>query len=66
MFQYQFEALKAGVNNFNVQDIWADTLVQKGLKSRFGPHGRYSWQEQTMQQLNCWLVKRYREAWPED
>jgi len=64
MFQYQFEALKTGVNNFNVQDIWADTLVQKGLKSRFGPRGRYSWQEKTMQQLNCWLVKRYREAWP--
>lgn len=65
MFEYQLAALKEGVQNFNRQDIWADTMVQKGLHSRFGPHGRYSWQETTMQQFNCWLVKRYRQAWPQ-
>lgn len=64
MFNYLFEEFKAGVNNFNVQDIHADTMVQRGLRSRFGPHGRYSWQEETLRQLNVWLVKRYRAAWP--
>ncbi len=64
VFEYLFEEFKAGVNNFNVQDIHADTMVQRGLRSRFGPHGRYSWQEETLRQLNVWLVKRYRAAWP--
>ena len=40
-------------------------MVQKGLHSRFQPQGRYSWQEKAMQQFDCWLVKRYREAWPQ-
>ncbi len=53
-----------GVNDFNIQDIDADTRVQIGLSSRFGPHGRYSWQEETLQQFNRWLVKRYRAHWP--
>jgi len=65
LFAPLMEQVKAGVNSFNVQDIWADTMVQKGLKSRFGPHGRYSWQEETLQQFNRWLVKRYRAAWPQ-
>ena len=52
------------MNDFNVQDIHADTMVQKGLRSRFGPNGRYSWQEETLQQFNRWLVKRYRADWP--
>jgi hypothetical protein len=64
LFDKLLEAAEAGVNNFNVQDIWVDTMVQKGLRSRFGPHGRLSWQEQTLQQLNRWLVTRYRAHWP--
>jgi phenylpropionate dioxygenase-like ring-hydroxylating dioxygenase large terminal subunit len=60
MFEYLFEQAQAGVNNFNVQDIHADTMVQKGLRSRFAPRGPYSWQEETLQQFNRWLVKRYR------
>ena len=64
MFEYLFAAANAGVNNFNVQDARADTLVQRGLRSRFGPHGRYAWQEETLRQFNCWLVRRYREHWP--
>ena len=65
LFAQLMEQVKAGVNMFNVQDIYADTMVQKGLSSRFGPHGRYSWQEETLQQFNRWLVKRYRAAWPQ-
>ncbi len=66
MFEYLFEAANAGVNNFNVQDVYADTMVQRGLRSRFGRRGRYSWQEETLQQLNRWLVARYRRHWPRE
>jgi len=64
LFELKFEHEKSGVNNFNVQDIWADTMVQRGLQSVFAPHGRYSWEEQTLQQFNRWLVRRYRAHWP--
>jgi phenylpropionate dioxygenase-like ring-hydroxylating dioxygenase large terminal subunit len=64
MFEYLFRAAEAGVDNFNVQDVHANTMVQKGLRSRFGPRGRYSWQEATLAQLNRWLVERYRARWP--
>jgi len=64
LFDKLLAQVKAGVDNFNVQDIWADTAVQKGLRSRFGPHGRYSWQEETLRQFNRWLVRRYRAHWP--
>ena len=64
LFDQLFEAAQAGVDNFNVQDIYADTMVPTGLRSRFGPRGRYSWQEGTLPQFNRWLVKRYRSHWP--
>ena len=64
MFEYLFQAAEAGVNNFNVQDIYADEMTQKGLNSHFANRGRYSWQEETLVQFNRWLVKRYREHWP--
>jgi phenylpropionate dioxygenase-like ring-hydroxylating dioxygenase large terminal subunit len=63
LFEYLFEQAEAGVNNFNVQDVYADTMVQRGLQSRFAPRGRYSWQEGTLPQFNRWLVKHYREHW---
>lgn len=64
LFDKLFEAAQAGVDNFNVQDVYADTMVQRGLRSRFAPRGRYSWQEETLPQLNRWLVQRYRAHWP--
>src|SRR5215831_18156044 len=64
LFEQLFAAAQAGVDNFNVQDVWADTMVQRGLNSRFGPRGRYSWQESTLPQFNRWLVQRYRRHWP--
>jgi phenylpropionate dioxygenase-like ring-hydroxylating dioxygenase large terminal subunit len=66
MFEYLFTAANAGVNNFNVQDVHANELVQRGLRSRFGPRGRYSWQEETLRQFNRWLVSRYRRYWKAD
>jgi phenylpropionate dioxygenase-like ring-hydroxylating dioxygenase large terminal subunit len=65
LFEQLFAAAEAGVDNFNVQDVYADLMVQKGLRSRFGRRGRYSWQEGTLPQLNRWLVQRYRRHWPE-
>jgi phenylpropionate dioxygenase-like ring-hydroxylating dioxygenase large terminal subunit len=64
LFEYLFQQAEAGVNNFNVQDVYADTMVQRGLRSRFAPRGRYSWQEGTLPQFNRWLVQRYRAHWP--
>ena len=45
------------------QDQHVDKLVQIGLRSRHAARGRYSWQEGAQQQLNSWLVPRYRAAW---
>jgi phenylpropionate dioxygenase-like ring-hydroxylating dioxygenase large terminal subunit len=64
LFEQLFAAAEAGVDNFNVQDVYADLMVQKGLRSRFSSRGRYSWQEATLPQLNRWLVQRYRRHWP--
>ena len=64
LFDYLFEAAEAGVNNFNVQDIYVDEMTQKGLGSHLAPRGRYSWQEETLVQFNRWLVRRYRGRWP--
>ena len=63
MFEYLFEQAEQGVNNFNVQDIYADEMVQIGLASVFAPRGRYSWQEETLAQFNRWLVARYERHW---
>ncbi len=64
LFEYLFEQAEQGVNNFNVQDVYADTMVQVGLNSVFAPRGRYSWQEETLVQFNRWLVSRYERNWP--
>jgi phenylpropionate dioxygenase-like ring-hydroxylating dioxygenase large terminal subunit len=50
----------AGVGLFNNQDLPTNTAIQQGLRSRFAPRGRYSWQESVLPQFNRWLVKRYR------
>ena len=49
-----------GIMMYNDQDVVADTAVQKGLRSRFAPRGRFSWKETTVVQLNRWLYQRYR------
>lgn len=48
-----------GIMMYNNQDVEADTSVQKGLRSRFAPRGRFSWKETTVAQLNRWLHLRY-------
>ena len=53
-----------GIQMFVEQDQDATARVQLGLRSRFAPRGRYSWQEESHIQFNRWLVKRYTERWP--
>jgi len=59
LFEQLFAMAEAGVDNFNREDIYADRMVQVGLRSRFAPRGRYSYQEETLRQLNRWLKVRY-------
>jgi phenylpropionate dioxygenase-like ring-hydroxylating dioxygenase large terminal subunit len=64
MFGQLEEMAAAGIQMFVEQDQDATARVQLGLRSRFAPRGRYSWQEESHIQFNRWLVKRYTERWP--
>jgi phenylpropionate dioxygenase-like ring-hydroxylating dioxygenase large terminal subunit len=67
LFARLFEQIvKPGVMNFVIDDIRVDTMIQVGLSSRFGPRGRYSWQQESQSQFNRWLVARYEQFWPGD
>ena len=61
-FGDRLHAAIAGVGLFNNQDLPTNTAIQKGMRSRFAPRGRYSWQEEVLSQFNRWLVTRYRRA----
>jgi phenylpropionate dioxygenase-like ring-hydroxylating dioxygenase large terminal subunit len=64
LFEQKMALSDAGVQVFVQQDQDATTKVQRGLRSRFAPRGRYSWQEESHIQFNRWLVQRYRAARP--
>ena len=49
-----------GISIFNDQDVVANSQTHKGLRSRFAPRTRYAPKEQTLAQINSWLVKRYK------
>ena len=59
-FQWAFDAQSSANDVFNVQDIVANTELQRGLNSRFGTRGRYSHLEKTLPQMNRWLYLRLR------
>jgi len=63
MFDKLMAFNQESVGEIVAQDLHVDELVQEGLKSKFAPRGRYSWQEGAQRQLNIWLVSRYRKAW---
>jgi phenylpropionate dioxygenase-like ring-hydroxylating dioxygenase large terminal subunit len=60
LFEQKMALSDAGVQVFVDQDQDATMKVQRGLRSRFAPRGRYSWQEESHIQFNRWLVQRYR------
>ena len=62
LFAHKLKLSDVGVQVFVEQDQDATTKVQRGLRSRFAPRGRYSWQEESHVQFNRWLVQRYRRA----
>jgi phenylpropionate dioxygenase-like ring-hydroxylating dioxygenase large terminal subunit len=64
LFEHKLKLSDVGVQVFVQQDQDATTKVQRGLRSRFAPRGRYSWQEESHVQFNRWLVDRYRRHWP--
>ncbi|MFT4198397.1 MAG: aromatic ring-hydroxylating dioxygenase subunit alpha [Pseudoxanthomonas sp.] len=62
-FDRKMELIMERALQINAQDVHVDELVQVGLRSRFAPRGRYSWQEGAQRQFNTWLVPRYRACW---
>jgi phenylpropionate dioxygenase-like ring-hydroxylating dioxygenase large terminal subunit len=54
------EVASGGLYALTRQDVAANASVQRGLRSRFAPRGRYSWQEEPLAHFNKWLVQRYR------
>lgn len=61
-FTHKMQMNMAAAAHIIDQDMHVDRLVQVGLRSRFAPRGRYSWQEGAQIQFNRWLVKRYRDT----
>jgi phenylpropionate dioxygenase-like ring-hydroxylating dioxygenase large terminal subunit len=62
-FDQKLAAIQQVMAEITVQDIHVDTAIQLGLRSRFAPRGRYSWQEGAQLQLNRWLAPRYQAGW---
>jgi phenylpropionate dioxygenase-like ring-hydroxylating dioxygenase large terminal subunit len=62
-FAHKMEMNMSAAMHIVAQDMHVDELVQQGLRSKFAPRGRYSWQEGAQIQLNRWLIKRYRDTW---
>ncbi len=61
-FQHKLDMNMTAAGAIMAQDFHVDALVQQGLRSRFAPRGRYSWQEGAQTQFNRWLVQRYVAA----
>lgn len=59
-FDWIYESQTGSNDVLNQQDMNTNRLMQMGQHSRYAPRGRYAWQEETLPQMNRWLVKRYR------
>jgi hypothetical protein len=62
-FEHKLAMIMGGASEIIAQDLHVDKLVQSGLRSRFAPRGRYSWQEGAQQAFNSWLTPRYQDCW---
>ncbi|MDZ7643021.1 MAG: SRPBCC family protein [Woeseiaceae bacterium] len=63
VFRHKMAVNMAGAEEIMAQDWHVDEMVQVGLRSRFAPRGRYSWQEGAQHDFNNWLVPRYKSCW---
>jgi phenylpropionate dioxygenase-like ring-hydroxylating dioxygenase large terminal subunit len=59
-YEKLLELTKEGVDGYNDEDLPIATSMQKGMRSRFAPRGRYSHEEEILTQFNRWLVSRYQ------
>ncbi|MBS0411328.1 MAG: aromatic ring-hydroxylating dioxygenase subunit alpha, partial [Proteobacteria bacterium] len=62
-FEHRMNMNMAAAYEIIAQDMHVDELVQIGLRSRFAPRGRYSWQEGAQRAFNGWLTPRYQDTW---
>jgi phenylpropionate dioxygenase-like ring-hydroxylating dioxygenase large terminal subunit len=62
-FEHRMNMNMAAAYEIIAQDMHVDELVQVGLRSRFAPRGRYSWQEGAQRAFNGWLTPRYQDTW---
>jgi phenylpropionate dioxygenase-like ring-hydroxylating dioxygenase large terminal subunit len=62
-FEHRVAMCTSVATTIAAQDQHVDALVQQGLRSRFAPRGRYSWQEGAQSAFNRWLVPRYQAGW---
>ena len=64
-YEKLLELTLAGVDGYNDEDLPIATAMQKGMRSRFAPRGRYSHEEEVLTHFNRWLLKRYdgQEQW---
>jgi len=60
-FEHIVKMIIDGIMIYNDEDVKANTSVQKGMRSRYASRGRYAAEEETLPQLNRWLVRRYRD-----
>jgi phenylpropionate dioxygenase-like ring-hydroxylating dioxygenase large terminal subunit len=51
-----------GVASYNAEDLPIAEAMQRGMRSRYAPRGRYSHEEEVLTQFNRWLVSRYAAA----
>jgi nitrite reductase/ring-hydroxylating ferredoxin subunit len=63
LFKERLDLNTAASTIIGEQDLHVDACVQIGLRSRYAPRGRYSWQERAQSDLNKWLVQHYRACW---
>ena len=62
-YRHRMGMIMASAGEIIAQDLHVDELVQAGLRSRFAPRGRYSWQEGAQRAFNGWLTPRYQACW---
>ena len=60
-FAWAYQGQHSITNIFGQQDERTNAMLQKGMRSRFAPRGRYSHLEGTLPQFNRWLMERFNE-----
>lgn len=61
-FESLLQMTREGVEMYNADDLPIADAMQRGMRSRFAPRGRYSHEEEVLTQFNRWLVNRYEAA----